>query len=190
MKTKAAFLSLALILISLASSAQTQQKDTDSPFKKNLIGIQYNPVWGPGYYNGNLYSARYGYKFLNSLTLGAELSLNFPNGNTYPDNIVWYQEPDYDVDDIYGMSTNIFLRYSFPSAKRIQGFVEVSPYAHFFMEKPLKYHDVDFFIYAAPGISLYSKSRKLSFDLYYKISTQNFNNTHHGQLNYKLNFHF
>jgi len=189
MKTKIAVLSLALALITLVSSAQTLEKQTDSSFKKNLIGIQYNPVWGPGYFNGNLYSARYGYKFIRSLTVGAELSWNFPNGSTYPNNIVW-QDPDFIPDNYYGMSTNIFFRFSYPSDKRIQGFVEVSPYAHLYFEKPFNYHDVDFFIYVAPGVSLFSKNRKFSMDLYYKISTQNFNNTHHGQLNYKLNFHF
>jgi len=189
MKTRIAILSMVLIFISLVSSSQTQEKQTDSSFKKNLIGIQYNPVYGVTDFNGNLYSIRYGYRIIKPLTIGAEMSLNFPNGNTYPNGMVFF-DPDFIPDNYYGMSTNIFFRFSYPSDKRIQGFVEVSPYAHLYFEKPFNYHDVDFFIYIAPGVSFFSKNRKFSMDLYYKISTQNFNNSKHGQLNYKLNFHF
>ncbi len=190
MKTKFVILSTALILISLVSSSQTQEKQTDSSFKKNLIGIQYNPLYdGASKFNGNIYSIRYGYRIIKPLTVGTELSLYFPNGNTYPEG-GYFVDPDFSPDDRYGMSANIFFRYSYPSDKRIQGFVEVSPYAQVLFDKPMKYHDVNFFIYVAPGVSLFSKNRKLSMDLYYKYSTQTFFNHTHGELAYKLNFHF
>jgi hypothetical protein len=49
---------------------------------------------------------------------------------------------------------------------------------------------MDWNIYVAPGLSVFSKNKKLSMDLYYKFSTQTFMDGGHGSLSYKLNFHF
>jgi hypothetical protein len=188
MKTKSAFISLALVFLFAVTFSQDLQKSTDSAVRKNQIGIQYNPLFDLKWVNtGNLYSIRYGYKVSRPLTIGAEITTMFPNGN-YPEipNI----DPDFSIKDRFGLSTNLFFRYSVRTDKRIQGFLEVSPYAHFYMEKPLQYHDMDFFVYIAPGLSVFSKNRKFSMDLYYKYSTQTFTNTRHGVLSYKLNFHF
>lgn len=188
MKTKAAFLSMALILTSVVSLSQVNEKSSDPYFKKNSIGIQYNPQYdGNKLFIGNLYSIRYGYKVARPFTVGAELTGYFPNGN-YPEG--QYFNPDFSIKNRYGLSTNLFFRYSVRSDKRIQGFLEISPYAHFYLEKPMQYHDIDFFIYMAPGLSVFSKNKKISMDLYYKYSTQNFSNKSHGTLSYKLNFHF
>jgi len=188
MKTKSALISLILVFLSLVTFSQELQKSPDFTVKKNQIGIQYNPLFNFKHINtGNLYSIRYGYRVFKPLTIGAEMTAMFPNGN-YPE--IQYFDPDISINDRYGLSTNLFFRYSVRTDKRIQGFLEVSPYAHFYMEKPLQYHDKDFFVYIAPGISVFSKNRKLSMDLYYKFSTQNFTNKSHGALSYKLNFHF
>ncbi len=82
MKTKNALLSLALFLISMVSFSQSQEKSPDSSFKKNLIGLQYNPVSdGNNTYVANLISIRYGYKIARPLTIGTELSGYFYNNN-------------------------------------------------------------------------------------------------------------
>jgi hypothetical protein len=189
MKTKAALLSLVLILTSLVSFSQFQEKNCDSSFKKNLIGIQYNPLYnGDRLCIGNLYSIRYSYKIINPLIIGAELSGYFPNKNFAQGG--QFYNPDYSVQDHYGVSTNIFIRYTIRPDKRIQGFLEVSPYSHLYFEKPIQYQDIDFFIYIAPGLSVFSKNKRFSIDLYYKYSNQTFFNRSHGALSYKLNFHF
>jgi hypothetical protein len=44
--------------------------------------------------------------------------------------------------------------------------------------------------YVAPGISLFSKSRKMSLDLMYKFSNKTFVNNQKSVFSYRLNFWF
>jgi hypothetical protein len=46
------------------------------------------------------------------------------------------------------------------------------------------------FISFTPGISLYSKNRKVSVDLYHMLSSQPFINGKQQLVPYKVNFHF
>jgi hypothetical protein len=187
MKTKNALLSLALFLISMISFSQSQEKSSDSYFKKNLIGLQYNPVWdGNNTYVANLISIRYGYKIARPLTIGTELSGYFYNNNFSAP----FYDPDMSPNHYYRLSANIFLRYSIRPEKRLQGFLEISPYWNSFFKEPMKYIDGDLCLYAAPGLSVFSKNKKFSMDLYYKFSTQFFINQSYRELSYKLNFHF
>jgi hypothetical protein len=188
MKTKTALLSLSLFLISVVSQAQVKEKSSDPAFKRNVIGIQYNPVYnGHNSYNLNLYSVRYGYKVSRPITVGAEITATFPNGN-YPE--LTYNPHNLNLKNYYSLSTNLFFRYSFRSDKRLQLFLEASPYAQLYLEKPFHHLGDDIFVYVAPGVSLFSKNRKFSMDLYYKFSTGYFNNGTQRCLAYKLNFHF
>lgn len=189
MKTKYLLFSLVLFLFTVSCFSQAKKKISASASQKNLIGIQYSPFYdGNQSYIGNLFSARYGYKVTKPLTLGAELSGYFPNKN-YSKGGQFY-DPFYEPANRYGVSANIFIRYSIPSDKRVQLFIEVSPYTHLYFTKPIRYEAADLFIYAAPGLSLYSKNKNLSMDVYYKYSTQTFFNSSHGMLSYKLNVHF
>jgi hypothetical protein len=185
MRTITAILSLTLLLASTVSYSQNIEKASNTFGKKNLIGIQYNPLYASDWtYVANLFSMRYGYKIAKPLTIGTELS-----GYFYQKNIV-SSDPDFSIQDHYGISTNVFLRYSIRSDKRIQGFLEVSPYASFYFIKPMNYQDMDLNFYVAPGLSVFSKNKKFSMDLYYKFSTQTFMDGGHGAISYKLNFHF
>jgi hypothetical protein len=189
MRTKTAFLSVVLLLISVASFTQNQEKSDVSSVKKNSIGIQFSPLTdGNQTFVSNLYSVRYGNKILKPLTIGTELSAYFYNKNADPKG--QFYDPTFSLQDRFGISSNIFLRYSIRPDKRIQGFLEVSPYASFYFVKPFEFKDLDLFFYVAPGISLFSKNRKFSLDLYYKYSNQTFINRSHGLLSYKLNLHF
>jgi len=158
-------------------------------FKRNQIGIQLNP-----YLDDNLFQrilmktiigVRYGYKLSEPLLLGAEASGSFPyffNKSNRP--------------YFYSIRAGIFTRYSIPSGKRLQCFLEVSPYlSHYFQEwKSSEDHSSlssnKLGLYAAPGVTLYSKSKKISFDLYYKFSNQWLVNDTKSVLSYKLNFNF
>ena len=179
MRTMTAIFSLTLLFSSTVSYSQGTEKTSNTIGKKSLIGIQYNPIYADGWtYAANLFSIRYGYKIAKPLTIGTELT-----GFFYKNNIDLFQ-------DYYYISTNLFLRYSIRPDKRIQGFLEVSPYANFYFMKPMNYQDMDWNIYVAPGLSVFSKNKKFSMDVYYKFSTQSFIDGGHGALSYKLNFHF
>jgi len=184
-----ALFSLTLLLISTVSFSQNLKKDSNPFGKTNLIGIQYNPTYADDWTHvANLFSIRYGYKIAKPFTIGAELS-----GYFYQNNLLvsgQYPDPDFSAKDYYGISTNLFLRYSIRSDKRIQGFLEVSPYTKLIFKEPMNYQYVDLYIYVAPGISLFSKNRRFSMDLYYKYSTETFVGLKHGEMSYKLNFHF
>jgi hypothetical protein len=186
MKTKAALLSIALLITSLVSFSQIQEKNTDSPIKKNLIGIQYNPLLDADwYYVANIISLRYGYKILKPLTIGMEVNGTFLN------NSAKYIYGPGTPNQHYWLSPGIFLRYSVRPDKRIQGFLEGSSYANYFFNKPMEYdHNGGIQFYIAPGLSIFSKNKKFSLDLYYKYSTELFLNERHGLFSYKLNYHF
>jgi hypothetical protein len=183
MKTKTFFIFLAVIFTSVSISAQTSDKTSISEYK-NLIGIQLNPLLDVNEtFSSFVYGLRYGYKISKPLTLGAELSGSFPA---------------FDVQSIHHSDFKIgaFARYTFLPDKRIQGFLEASPfYAHTFVRGTEFYPGNriynQFGLYVAPGLSLFTKSRKFSMDLYYKFYV------HPGDLysrdnviSYKLNFHF
>jgi hypothetical protein len=187
MKTKTALLALSLICIPMVSHSQTTEKSSDVSVKKSSIGIQYNPVSnGNNRFVANNYSIRYGYKIARPLTIGAEINGFFPNGNM-PD---FTSDPDNLNDRWYNLSTNLFVRYSFRSDKQLQFFLEASPYAELYMENPIHIRGGNIYVYAAPGVSLFSKNRKFSMDLYYKLSTGYNIRGSHGEFAYKVNFHF
>ena len=182
-------LSLVFLLTSTISFSQNQEQKSDSAFKRNVIGIQFNPLSdGNGKYSVNLLSARYGYKIFKPLTIGAEV-----NGYFYKSNfiaLVPLFNGEVEPNHYYLLSTNLYLRYTLRPDKRIQGFLEVSPFAYFAFKKPMNYIDMETGWYIAPGISVFSKNRKFSMDLYYKFPNDpNFNNKR-GDFCYKLNFHF
>jgi len=174
-----AIISFTLLFSSAVSYSQSKEKVSNVIGKKSLVGIQFNPIYVDDWtYTANLFSVRYGYKIAKPLTIGTELT-----GYFYKKNIDLFQ-------DNYYISTNLLFRYSIRPDKRIQGFLEVSPYTNLYFMKPMSYQNMDWNIYVAPGLSVFSKNMKFSLDLYYKFSTQTFMDGGHGALSYKLNFHF
>ena len=90
-----------------------------------------------------------------------------------------------------------FIRYSFLPESRIKPFFELSSYYTFYNYKNLgtggaETSGSDNYLsgYLAPGISLFSKSKKFSIDLFYKFSNKDFINGKQSVLSYRLNFRF
>lgn len=157
-------------------------------FPKNQIGIQLNPYLDKELFNGlmtPIIGIRYGYKIIKPVMVGVEVSGSCAYFFHHTDHI-----------PTYNIRAGLFTRYSMPSAKRLQGFVEVSPYISRTYYKHASYDDdsglgiYKFGVYFAPGISLYSKSKKFSFDLYYKFSNLKNFNGHKSMISYKFNFNF
>ncbi|HUX97029.1 MAG TPA: hypothetical protein VMV47_14935 [Bacteroidales bacterium] len=153
---------------------------------KYLIGIQFNPLFTKDYKTaGYIAGIRYGYKISEPVTLAAEASGYFLNGHI--------SDLSQSSEEYSGLSLGAIGRYSSPARKRVQGFLELSPLYHMYLKDStatVQYSGGTFAFYVAPGFSLFSRNRKFSFDLYYKISTQTFSNSRHTIVAYKLNYHF
>lgn len=181
MKTKTILLSSVISLYSFLSFSQNSEIKTTLDYK-SLIGIQLSPLLvNNESYVANIYSIRYGYKILKPLTIGVE-SYNY-----------FYRPYKYLIDyltDHNGMSIGIFTRYSFRPEKRLQGFLEISPFYQKYYTKKWIDHGGEFGLYLALGLSIFSKNKHLSADLYYRLSTITAINGKNGAISYKINFHF
>jgi hypothetical protein len=163
MNTKAVLLSSVLILTSMGLYSQTDKKSDNSPFKRNLIGIQFDPYSDYNeLFNAFVYGIRFGHKISAPITIGGEFSGSFPN-NLRP----------FGQRDVNSLTIGLYARYSFLTDKRVQPFVEASPFFRYrhvlamdFLP-PIDKSNIG--VYIAPGFSLFTKSRRFSLDLYYKI---------------------
>lgn len=183
---------LSTIIFFLFFTSALSQEKVNAPLFRNQLGIQFNPIINKRLLSNGGFglietvsSLRYGYRITKNLTTGLEFVCKFPI-LTYSSYRKKSQNFNYFIYRI-GLNT----RYSILSDKRFQVFAEVSPYfVHAYKEllnssDPAPYRNDEFGCYAAPGVTLYSKSRRVSFDLYSEFS---FN----GQimLSYKVNFIF
>lgn len=155
------------------------------------IGLQINPYVDEFLFTNTfikpVYAFRYTLGIKEHITFGPELSGFYAKAR---------------VNDYTFGNFNIggFFRYSFLPASRIKPFIELSPYYtyHYWKNGP-----EDTFTgvepsgskslisgYIAPGISLFSKSGKVSLDLFYKFSNKSFVNEKQSVLSYRLNFKF
>jgi hypothetical protein len=187
-------LSLFLLLIlnyGVIQPLQCQEKKSPDnrlpPFSgKQLLGIQFNPLFTKDFETeGYTASIRYGYKIIEPVTVGADATGYFFNNKVNNVGQAYEDSP--------GIGLGLTGRYSSPARKRIQIFLELSPIYHFSFEEntdSVTGKGSSLAIYMAPGFSIYSRNRKFSFDLYYKISTQSFTNERHSILAYKMNYHF
>ena len=167
------------------SYTQTANNLTEVKKKIHQIGIQYNPyideylldesIWY------NVFAFRYGYLVYPGLSVGPKFSGYF--GEVYNDKLHTFN---------YGC----FCRYSFLSKKKIQPFIEISPYYSFFYQKisalnlNKEINDNYFCGYIAPGISGYFPQNIISFDLFYKFSNRAFLNNKKHTITYRFNIHF
>lgn len=189
------FFSLLLTSSSLVVFSQADQHKPEQTFRRNQIGIQLNP-----YINNRLLSSgglriidvvsslRYGYRITKNVTTGVEFSSQFPiNINS------GYQ---FHYFNFSGYNISFFFKYSILADKRFQLFAEASPYvSHFYREwtsssdhSAIRFNKMGF--YVAPGLTLYSKSKRISFDLYYKFSNISFINGNKSVISYKVNYNF
>ncbi len=158
---------------------------------RHSIGLQLNPYIDESLFTNTfikpVYAFRYTLGINEHITIGPELSGFHTKAH---------------VNDYSFGSFNAggFFRYSFLPVSRIKPFVELSSYYtnHYWKNGP-----EDSFPgvepngsissvsgYIAPGISLFSKSGKVSLDLFYKFSNKTFVNAKQSVLSYRLNFKF
>ncbi len=183
MKPLLLFSSLLFITSSFISFSQNT-KDSSKLFYKNRLGLEVSPFRDrQGYHGDVVIGLRNGRNISKPLTLGIESSHTI--------------RPKYSISQYYNFTIGMFARYSFFTEKRIQGFVEFSPfYSHRYF-KGLKFladevRKNTIGGYIAPGISAYTKNRRFSMDLYYDfyIHPTNIYYNHINIFAYKLNFHF
>ena len=164
-------------------------------YKRNQIGIQLNPFMDEHFFRTrglgviNMVSSfRYGYRITKNITTGIEISCDFP--------IRTNSGQDFRYFNYFGYKTGMYSRYLFPAHSRFQIYAEASPYfAHYWRElistsSMTPYRKDKFGYYVAPGVTFYTKSKKVSFDLYYKFSNIMFLNGNRSVLSYKVNFIF
>ena len=181
-------LSIVFIGFCLISSAQTGMNHS--------IGLQLNPYLDESLFNGNafkpVYALRYTFSIKDHITLGPELS-----GSNFRRPTVG---PAFKSSEI---NLGGFFRYSFFPESRVKPFFELSSYYTFYSYKSrlrdysVAHYGIDpsssgsyLSGYLAPGISLFSKSRKFSLDLFYKFSNKDFVNRKQSVLSYRINFRF
>lgn len=160
---------------------------------KHSIGFQVNPYFDDLLFSSTsvkpVYALRYTYNINDHLSLGPEFS-----GYNI---IMLNSDPNFTISNY---NFGVFARYSLLPESRIKPFFEVSPYYTFHSYKnfpeanyygTLPPEKTSYFSgFIAPGISLYSKSRKVSLDLMYKFSDKPFVNGNKSVFSYRLNFNF
>jgi hypothetical protein len=168
------------------------QDDKKSIFFRNQIGIQFNPIINNQFldlnYINTVSALRYGYKITKSLITGMEFACYFPI------NINSHQ--NFRLFNYFNYRIGLTARYSIFSEKRFQLFAEISPYfMHYGREltsltdnSPFSLNKIG--LYSAPGVTLYSKSKRISFDLYYQFSNLRCSTEKYTNLSYKVNFNF
>jgi hypothetical protein len=166
---------------------------SQSPEKSHSIGFQVNPYLDFQFFDGiaikPVYAVRYTFNLTEHLKFGPEIS-------------GYYVKTLSDQYDLHISTVNFggYIRYSFMPKARINPFIELSPYYSF---HHFKSADIvtptgigkevrNSFLtgYASPGISLASKSQKLSLDLFYKFSNKGFINGNKAVFSYRFNVNF
>jgi len=184
MKTRTLVFSLIIFSSSVVVLSQNLEKRTTPTYLKNQIGLQLNPHFENGTFDAIIYGFKYGYSISKPVTLGAEISGSFPAFNN---SMVPFTD----------FKAGAFARYTFRPERRIQIFLETSPfYAYTYVrlaqnqnyESDLELNK--FGIYVAPGLSLFTKNHRFSLDLYYKFYIHDENYIHLDIISYKVNFHF
>ncbi len=182
---KRVFLLSVFIILLLPGLVFSQQEKP--VILRNQIGIQLNPYLNEDFFTFTDFhivsSLRYYYRVTKNVSLGTEFSYIFPVRE-----ISNAKDPSY-------LKIGFLSRYSIRTSKRIQMFAEVSPYYLYFQGETFlppieKIHIHRYSFYVAPGVSLYSKNKRFSFDLYYKFSNTNYFYSKKSVISYKLNFNF
>jgi len=195
MRTKVYLFTFILLLVPKVLLSQDSEIKESTTYKKNQIGIQFNPFINERLLStGGLRmidvvsSLRYGYRITKNVTTGMEFSCGFPININSGQNFRYF--------NYFGYKIGLYAKYSILTEKRFQVFAETSPYfSNYWREltsssDQTPYRDNKFGYYVAPGVTLYSKSKRISFDLYYKFSNLAFINGNNSVLSYKVNYNF
>ena len=191
MRTKVFLFTLIILLIPKVILSQKSENEENPTYKKNQIGIQLNPYINERFLMAGglrmidvVSSLRYGYRITKNVTAGMEFSCGFPININARQNFKNF--------NYFGYKIGSYARYSILSERRFQIFAEASPYfSHYWREltsssDQTPYTDNKFGYYVAPGVTLFSKSKRISFDLYYKFSNLKYTSV----LSYKVSFNF
>jgi hypothetical protein len=147
--------------------------------KKDTLNLSISSISNNrGNYNNSLFIEKgYDYDYLKPVKIGTEISGSF-------------YDIDYPVLRSYGVSLAYYPGNSNTSGKRIRGLGELSKQYQLYFDKPSEYNRRDNYLYYAPGISIFSKNKKYSLDLFQSFSSDIFNNGGKNTSAYKLNFRF
>lgn len=181
-----------LIVFSIIGLCNVNPINAQDDTKRQFLGIQ-----GPIGLSENLFSrasidfifaARYGYKINPKISFGPEIS-----------GVAASHLLDNNDDKSFRLMFGGFSRYTILPTKRINLFIEVSPYVMYiryipgsdliFDNIPEK-RELHFTGYLGPGITINTKNRTVSLDLMYKSSPDYFVNSKKSVFSYRLNFHF
>ena len=175
-----------IVLVTQSASAQTTDGKDDKSQFMNQIGLQLNPYLDESLFRGFMtevvFGIRYAYHVTPHLSIGPEI-----NGFTpiYFDSFNKWNH--------YRLGVGVFARYSFFTESRVRVFAEVLPYYSYRYREENQWtselKDSRLGVCLSPGLSLYSKSRKFSVDLYMKFSNIEFVNKK-VEFSYKVNYHF
>ncbi len=181
---------LPAVIVLILSSARLEAQD---PMNKHSIGFQ-----GPVRIDRNLltgasinstFAIRYGYHINENITLGAEASGFY----------MFYLTPGIRDVKSYSLRLGPYGRYTLFPDKRVNLFAEANVYAAYFRFIPGSdpvFDNMDerkafgLSAYAAPGISLMTKNRKVSLDMMYKFSDRTSEYGRQHGFSWRLNFHF
>jgi hypothetical protein len=195
MRPKTFLITLIVLIFPEILLSQVIENKTTFSYKKSQIGIQFNP-----FINERLLSTgglrmidvvtalRYGYRITKNVTTGMEFSCGFPININSGQNFRYF--------NYFGYKIGLYARYSILAERRFQIFAEASPFfSHYYRElisssDPSPFRINKFGYYVAPGVTLYSKSKRISFDLYYKFSNLAFKNGNNSVLSYKVSYNF
>lgn len=183
------------VLLCYSSSVFSQNPENNpaTSYKKNQIGIQLNPFIDQQFFDFSGYmrtvaALRYGYRITRNVTTGMEFDCSFPININSDHNFHYFNYFSYRI--------SLYTRYSIFSQKRVQIFAEASPHFSHYRSEWTSTNDHSPYIiqkfgyYVAPGVTLFSKGRRISFDLYYKFSNLMFMNGNKSVLSYKVNYSF
>lgn len=173
-------------LFTQVTDAQLLVNNTGQKQSVHQVGLQLNPYLDESLFRGFMteviFGIRYAYHVTPHLSIGPEI-----NGFTpiYFDSFNKWNH--------YRLGAGAFARYSFFTESRVRVFAEVLPfYSYRYREEnqwTSELKDSRFGVCLSPGLSLYSKSRKFSVDLYMKFSNIEFVNKK-VEFSYKVNYHF
>lgn len=90
----------------------------------------------------------------------------------------------------YGVSLAFYPHQNSFLNRKNYGYSEYSPLLHTYNEKQMDSRYSDTFLYYAPGISVFSKNRKVSLELFHTLNSQIIVNGRQQTMPYKVNFRF
>ena len=130
---------------------------------------------------------------INNIVIPSEKSYHYTDSktNTYGVEISGsFYSSDYPWAKSYGVSLAIYPDRNRVWNRKNTGYSEYSPILHTYNEKQMDSRYSDSFLYYAPGISIYSRNRKVSLELFHTLNSQIIINGSQQTMPYKVNFRF